>query len=351
MQLRGNGIVANDYTARAYITGAGSGGGVLQRDDGSGNLPNTGVASPVWPSAWTPGTVLFLAGWEERANFGTITVTGGAGTRSVTYTNLGATTVNETIGIGKGCAVFDPLRAFVNPVIRRNTIGRRGYTPTFFDLFVGGLVESNTVHDTVAVASSVAAAFEHFGCQRTISRYNQVLRMTGSVLVDSMGLFWDGACVDCIGLGNYFEGIRPTTAATNAGAGMASFFSLNCYHLDSIVENCTLGFWAGGVATRGTVGNCDLGGCDIGVSINSSPAAGAITVRSNDIQRNGQGIRDSSNAWVLGNSWSQNVIDNAFGTLASKDPGAVPAGQEFRLLPTPIRQVGAHPRAALEYVD
>jgi hypothetical protein len=338
--LRGSSSLnATDYAATASITGAGSGGGTLVRDAGS----------PIWP-AWQVGTVLFLAGWGDVANFGTVTVTGGGGTRSVTVTNLGATLVNEGNGIGKGCAVIDPARAFNNPAITGNVIRNRGETPMFMDGFRGGITYGNQFLDTVNIGT-VAAAMEAFGCYRHVAAGNTVDGITGTVTVDGMGLFWDGACQECVGIDNTFRNIRPTTGASNAGAAMASFFSLNCLHLNSTAENCTLGFWAGGVATRGTVGNCDLGGCDIGVSINSAPAAGAITVRSNDIQRNGQGIRDSSSAYVLGNSWSQNVIDNAFGTLASKDPGAVPAGQEFRLLPTPIRQVGAHPRAALEYVD
>jgi hypothetical protein len=326
---------ATDYAATASITG----GNTLVRD----------IGSPVWPN-WQAGTVLFLAGWADRANFGTVVVVSGGGTRSVVVTNLGATLVNEAPGIGKGCCVFDPLRAFNNPVIQRNIIRNRGETPVFMDNFRRGHLKSNEVHNTVNIGT-VAAAFEGFGCIGTLAEENIVDGMYGAVGVDSMGLFWDGACEDSIGLRNEFRNIRPTTVSPNAGAAMANFFSRNCQHLESTAENCILGFWAGGNATTATVGNNDLGGCDIGVSINSAPAAGAITVRSNDIQRNGQGIRDSSSAYVLGNSWSQNVIDNAFGTLASKDPGAVPAGQEFRLLPTPIRQVGAHPRAALEYVD
>lgn len=336
--LRGQ-MNATDYSARAYITGAGSGGGVLQRDDGSGTGQNTGSASPVWPN-WQADTVLFLAGWAERANFGTVVVVSGGGTRAVTVTNLGATLVNEAIGIGKGCSVTDPLRAFNDPVIKGNVIRNRGETPMFMDNFRRGYLNLNEFRNTVNIGT-VAAAMEGFGCIGTLAEENLVDGMYGSVGVDSMGLFWDGACEDSIGLRNEFRNIRPTTVAANAGAAMANFFSRNCQHLESTAENCILGFWAGGNATTGLVGNCDLGGSDIGVSINSQPAAGAIAVRSNKIDRNGQGIRDSSGAYVRGNSWQSNGVDNAFGTLAEKDLDPQSPGEAFSLVPPVRRQVGA----------
>jgi len=319
---------ATDYGATASITGAGSGGGNLVRN----------ANSPVWP-AWQTGTVLFLAGWANAANFGTVTVTGGGGTRTVAVTNLTATLVNESDGIGKGVGVRDPLRAMNRPVVRGNIIRGRGETPIFMHNLIGGVLEDNQIIDTVATGT-VAAAFEGFNCYRTLARRNVVNGITGPVGVDAMGLFWDGACQECVSIDNTYRNIRPTTEASNAGAAMASFFSLDCWHLNSVAENCILGFWGGGVATRGGMGNASIGGCDIGVSINNQPAAGSMTIRSNAIERCIQGIRDSSSAWVLGNSWLQNGVDNAFGTLASKDQGAAAAGQGFNPL-SGIRRVGA----------
>lgn len=309
--LRGGGMNATDYSAMASITGAGGGGGNLVRDAGS----------PVWPN-WGVGTVLFLAGWSNIANFGTVTVTGGGGTRTVTVTNLGATLVNESNGIGKGCAVFDTARAFNNPVIRNNYIANRNETPMFGDCFINGVVEYNTVFNTVNLGT-VAAAFEMFGCRNTLVQFNRVINMSGSVSVDSMGLFWDGACVDCIGYANYFENIRPSTSALNAGAAMANFFSQNCKHLASTAVNCIKGFWAGGIATTATLQNNVIMRCDEGITMNIQPAAGAIVIHSNLIKDNPTGLRDAGTATVNNNAWWNNTTDVLGSTAASKDANAV----------------------------
>lgn len=354
--LRGGGLNATDYSARAFITGAGSGGGVLQRDDGSNTGGNTAVASPVWPN-WQAGTVLFLAGWGNVANFGTVTVVSGGGTRLVTYTNLGATTVNETIGIGKGCAVIDPARAFNNPIIEGNVISGRGETPIFADCFRGGAFLDNDILNTVSNGTSegspgsIAAAIEAFGCNGTFAIGNTIDGIYGFIAVDGTGIFWDGACENCYASDNDISNLRPICPRTDAAAGMAAYYSKNCVFVNNTVTNCRVGFGADGYGVRAVVGNNTITGCDNGIRIGNQPAAGAIVLRNNAVAGCLSGIRDSSSAFVLGNSWSGNTVDNDFGTIASKDPGLVPPGQEVRLLPTPIRQVGAHPRAALEYFD
>jgi len=303
--LRGYGN-ATDYTAQASINA-----GQLIRE----------ASSPVWPN-WSIGTVLFLAGWENVANFGTVTVTGGGNTRNVTFTDLGATTQNEDIGIGKGCAVRDVARAFVNLQMIGNTIRNRGLTPVFLDNLIGGVVEGNSIENTNATGQ-VAAALEAYNCLYTTFRYNTISRMVGPVSVDSMGIFLDGACQGCTAYGNYATGIYPTPVNSNAGAGLAAFFCMDCVFHSNVVEDCLNGVWVGGTATRVVSYLNTVSDCTTGLLVNSSPQAGAVEFYDNVITGCGIGIRDSSSATVSNNAWWRNTVDNYFGTLAAKDAAAI----------------------------
>lgn len=322
---------ATDYAATASITG----GNTLVRDP----------ASPVWPN-WSTGTVIFLAGWMNAANFGTVTVVSGGGTRSVVVTNLGATLVNESTGIGKGAGIRDPLRAFNNPIIRRNKIRNRGYTPVFIDNFIGGVLEQNDIDDTVAVGS-VAAAIEAFNCLGTVAKYNRIRGITGFVTVDGMGIFWDGACENCLAFGNYFSNLRVTSNSPydNFGHAMALFFCKNCGFESNIVDDCRKGLSASGVATTGYGHNNTINNCGIGYSGSSNLPIAGVSFKSNVVQNCAVGISDQGSSVVSKNSWWQNLVDHTQGTLAAKDALAITADplldSEFRMMSgSPLKGVG-----------
>jgi hypothetical protein len=321
----GSPLHATNYGATASIVS-----NVLIRDG----------ASPVWP-AWAPGQVLFLAGWSNRANFGTVTVVSGGGTRNVTVTNLDATLVNESAGIGKGVFLRDPARAFIGPRIEGNVIGNRGETPIFPIGLYGGVIKGNRITDcTINPGGTIAAAIELQGCIGTKTTENIIQRIYSPTAVDAMGIFVDGACDLCEVESNYITDI-PGSEQDNSGAALAVFFARHTSMTANVGLRCKRGYWQGGTGTGPvTLDRNTLADNDIGIRSNSQPAAGTLTARNNLLISNAVALDEDGGGTINHNWYWDNAVNNANGLLSAEDSNALTTNPQ---LDAQYRPIGGSP--------
>lgn len=235
--------------------------------------PSTIVRSGGWP-AWPLGSKIWLANFDQRANFGQFTISSISGNNLVVSET---TLVNEALS-GATKFIFldrDDTKA-TDLKITGNIISGSGQTPILLDTVTRAVITGNTV--TNSILSGVgAAAIELVNVDSAVVSRNFVDGMHTAVF-DGMGIMLDLVTRNCTVSRNFIARCYAGTT-DNSGAGLAIFSCFSNTFSANVIEACNRGIWIGGYGTASNVvsGTTALR-CTIGLRTNSTPLAADNTI-------------------------------------------------------------------------